>query len=162
MPTKHEAGTTTFTTPSDREIAMTRVFNAPRELVFAAWTDPEHVPHWMLGPEGWTMPVCEIDLRPGGAWRFVWRKPDGAEMEMDGEYREIDPPGRLVSTERWGGDWPETLNTMVLTEEDGRTTMTVTMLYPSRAARDAALETGMQEGASMSFDRLDAYLERIA
>src|SRR5687768_13172306 len=75
---------TTFTTPSDREVAMTRVFDAPRRLVFEAWTSPKHVPHWMLGPEGWTMPVCEIDLRPGGEWHFVWRKSNGTEMEMRG------------------------------------------------------------------------------
>jgi uncharacterized protein YndB with AHSA1/START domain len=103
MTTGNRVATTTFTAPSDREIAMTRVFDAPRRLVFEAWTNPEHVPHWLLGPEGWTMPVCEIDLRPGGSWHFVWRRSDGTEMEMRGEYREITPPERLVSTESWGG-----------------------------------------------------------
>ena len=158
MSTTHKARATTFTTPSDREIVMTRVVDAPRGLVFEAWTKPEHPPHWMLGPSGWTLPVCEIDLRPGGAWHFVWRRSDGTEMGMRGVYREIAPPEGLVATESWGGDWPETLNTLVLTEKDGRTTITQTMLYPSREARDAALETGMKEGASESFDRLDAYL----
>ena len=90
---------------------MTHIVDAPRHLVFAAWTNPEHLPHWMLGPPGWTMPVCEIDLRPGGEWHFVWRRSDGAEMEMSGVYKEITPPERLVSTESWGGNWPETLNT---------------------------------------------------
>ena len=162
MATANKVGVTTFTTPTDREIVMTRVFDAPRRLVFEAWTNPEHLPHWMLGPEGWTMPVCEIDLRPGGAWRFVWRHADGNEMEMRGVYREIVPPERLVSTESWGGDWPETLNTLVLTEEDGKTTITSTVLYPSKEARDAALKTGMKEGVSLSFDRLAEYLQTLA
>jgi uncharacterized protein YndB with AHSA1/START domain len=162
MITTSKVGTTTFTTPSNREVAMIRVVDAPRRLVFDAWTSPEHVPHWMLGPEGWTMPVCEIDLRPGGAWRFVWRRADGTEMEMRGEYREIAPPERLVSTESWGGDWPETINTLVLTEDDGKTTMNLTILYPSKEARDAALQTGMKEGASQSFDRLAEYLGTMA
>lgn len=165
MPTASTAdrfGATTFTTPSDRELLMTRTVDAPRERVFEVWTRPEHLPHWMLGPGNWTMPVCEVDLRPGGAWRFVWRLPDGAEMEMRGVYREIVPPERLVSTESWGGDWPETLNTLALTEHDGKTTMTCTVLYPSKQARDAALATGMKEGWSASNDRLDEYLRTLA
>jgi uncharacterized protein YndB with AHSA1/START domain len=151
-------GTLRVATPTDRETVITRVFDAPSRLVFDAWTNPKHVPHWMLGPEGWTMPVCEIDLRPGGAWHFVWRRSDGTEMAMRGVYREITPPERLVSTESWGGDWPETLNTLILSEEGGKTTSTVTILYPSKEARDAALKTGMKEGMSMSFDRLNEYL----
>ncbi len=162
MATANRVGVTTFTTPSDREIVATRVVDAPRRLVFEAWTSPEHLPHWMLGPAGWTMPVCEVDLRPGGAWHFVWRRADGTEMGMRGVYREITPPERLVSTESWGGDWPETLNTLVLTEEDGKTTMTCTVLYPSREARDAVLGTRMKEGWSASYDRLDEYLRTIA
>jgi uncharacterized protein YndB with AHSA1/START domain len=150
----------TVTMPTDREVAMTRVFDAPRRLVFEAWTSPEHLPHWMLGPEGWTMPVCEIDLRVGAAWHFVWRRTDGTEMEMRGVYREIKPPERLVSIESWGGDWPETINTLVLTEADGKTTATLTILYPSKEARDAALKTGMKEGMSLSFDRLGEYLRK--
>lgn len=148
----------TVTTPSDREIVMTRVLDAPRRLVWQAWTEPSHLPHWMLGPEGWTMPVCEIDLRPGGAHRSVWLHPDGGEMEIKGVYREVVAPERLVYTESWGEEWPETLDTLVLTEENGRTTMTLTMLYPDRKARDAALETGMEQGMGLSFARLDAYL----
>jgi len=151
-----------FTTPSDREIVMTRVVDAPRRLVFEAWTRPEHVPHWMLGPEGWSMPVCEIDLRPGGSWHFVWRRADGTEMSMRGEYREVKPPERLVSTESWGGDWPETINTLVLTEKDGRTTISQTVLYPSLEARDAALKTGMKDGVVQSYDRLAAYVGKMA
>lgn len=156
-----ETGSTSFTTPTDREIVMTRTFDAPRELVFDAFTQPEHLPNWMLGPEGWTMPVCEIDLRPGGAWRFVWRKDDGTEMEMNGIYREIAAPERVVNTESWGAEWPETVNTMVLTEDDGKTTVTSTILYPSQEARDAAMATGMKDGASLSYDRLAKYLRTI-
>ena len=156
------AASTQVTTPSEREVVMTRVFDAPRRLVWKAWTDPEHLPQWMLGPAGWTMPVCEIDLRPGGEWHFVWRKSDGSEMEMRGVYREIAAPERLISTESWGGDWPETINTVILDEADGKTTMTVTMLYPSQEARDAATQTGMKEGASMSFDRLAEYVASLA
>jgi uncharacterized protein YndB with AHSA1/START domain len=154
-------GTLRVATPTEREIVVTRVFDAPRRLVFEAWTNPRHLPRWMLGPEGWTMPVCEIDLRPGGAWHFVWRRSDGTEMEMRGVYREITPPERLVSTESWGGDWPETLNTLILSEEGGKTTSTVTILYPSKEARDAALKTGMKEGMSQSFDRLNEYLASL-
>ena len=158
MTTADKTGATTFATPSDLEIEVTRVLDAPRELVWDAWTKPEHITQWMLGPEGWTMPVCDVDLRVGGAWHFGWRMGDGCEMEMRGEYREVSPPERLVTTESWGGDWPETLNTIVLSEEDGRTTVTQTTLFPSKEARDAALGTGMESGMTASFDRLAAYL----
>jgi uncharacterized protein YndB with AHSA1/START domain len=153
---------TTFTTPTDREIVITRVVDAPRRLVWDAWTKPEHVPHWLLGPEGWTMPVCEIDLRPGGSWHYVWRQADGTELAMRGVYQEVVPPERLVSTDSWGGDWPETLNTLALTEEGGQTTITQRVLYPSKEARDAALRTGMKEGLPAGFDRLDEHLKTMA
>jgi uncharacterized protein YndB with AHSA1/START domain len=156
-----KVGETTLTTPSERELEITRVFEAPRELVWEAWTNPEHVPNWLLGPEGWTMPVCEIDLRPGGPWHFVWRKDDSTEMEMRGQYREVVPPERLVNTESWGGEWPETVNTIAFTEEDGRTTVTITVLYPSQEAREAATATGMESGMNRSFDLLDGYLASI-
>jgi uncharacterized protein YndB with AHSA1/START domain len=155
------AGTLTFTTPTDREIEMTRVFDAPCNLVFEAWTNPKYLPQWMLGPDGWTMPVCEIDLRVGGAWHFVWRRADGTEMEMHGLYREITPPERLVSTESWGGPWPETVNTLTLVEKDGQTTATLRILYPSPQACEAALKTGMKDGVAMSFDRLAGYLRTM-
>jgi uncharacterized protein YndB with AHSA1/START domain len=151
-----------LTTPSDREIVITRVFNAPRRLVFEAYTNPAHVPHWMLGPSGWSMPVCEIDLRVGGTWHFVWRHSDGTEMAMRGVYREIVPPERLVSSDSWGGDWPDTLNTLVLSEEDGKTTITQRVLYLSKQARDAALKTGMLEGMTQSFERLAEHLATMA
>ncbi len=162
MTLPNSAGLTTFTTPSDQEIQVTRHVNASRKLVFEAWTNPKHLPNWMTGPPGWTMPVCEIDLRLGGAWRFVWRQSDGAELAMTGVYREIVPPERLVSTESWGANWPETINTLVLSESAGQTTITLTVLYPSQEARDAALKTGMKEGMSATFDRLAEYLPTLA
>jgi uncharacterized protein YndB with AHSA1/START domain len=162
MAADSKAGAMTFTTPSDREVEVTRVVDAPRRLVWDAWTSPEHLPRWMLGPEGWSMPVCEVDLRPDGAWHFVWRRADGSQMEMRGSYREVVPPERVVSTESWGGDWPETVNTLTLTEEAGRTTVTIRILYPSKEARDAALKTGMKEGMAMSFDRLAEHLRARA
>jgi uncharacterized protein YndB with AHSA1/START domain len=154
-------GVTTYATPSDREIVVTRVVEAPRRVVFEAFTNPKHVPNWLTGPEGWTMPVCQIDLRPGGTWRYVYRKDDGSEMTMQGSYREVVPPARLVSTESWGPEWPETVNTMVLTEAGGLTTITITVSYPSKEARDAALETGMKDGMDQSFARLDTLMETL-
>jgi uncharacterized protein YndB with AHSA1/START domain len=162
MVTVARTGVTTYTTPSDREIVITRVMDAPRRVVFDAWTDPRHIPRWMTGPEGWTMPVCEIDLRPGGSWHYVWRKDDGSEMAMSGRVREVSAPERLVTTESWGPEWPETLNTLVLTEAGGRTTITLTILYPSKQARDAALQTGMKGGMDQSFARLEALLPALA
>jgi uncharacterized protein YndB with AHSA1/START domain len=156
------AETLTVTTPTDCEIVVTRVFNARRKLVFEAWTNPKYLPHWMLGPDGWTMPVCEIDLRPGGSWHFVWRHSDGNEMEMRGVYRKVQPPVRLVSSESWGPGWPDTLNTLELSEDDGITTATLTILYVSKEARDAAIGTGMKKGMAMSYNRLDAYLESLS
>lgn len=154
-------GATTYATPTDLEVVITRAVVAPRGVVFDAWTNPSHVPQWLLGPEGWTMPVCEIDLRPGGRWRYVWRKANGTELDMGGSFREIAPPERLVSTESWGPEWPETVNTLVLTESGGQTTITLTIRYPSREARDAALGTGMKTGTDQSFARLDGLLGRL-
>jgi uncharacterized protein YndB with AHSA1/START domain len=148
-------------TPTDLEIEITRTFDAPRRLVFEAWTTPEHLQRWMLGPEGWSMPVCELDLRAGGLWRFVWRKDDGQEMAMTGEYHVVEPPERLVSTESWGEGWPETLNTIVITEEAGQSKLTCTVLYPTREARDAALQSGMTEGVDMSYNRLAELLSTL-
>jgi uncharacterized protein YndB with AHSA1/START domain len=162
MITAARTGVTTYTTPSDQEVVITRVVSAPRRVVFDAFTNARHVPNWLVGPAGWTMPVCEIDLRPGGTWRYVYRKDDGSEMTMQGSYREVAPPERLVSTESWGPEWPETVNTMVLTETGGLTTITMTVRYPSKEARDAALKTGMKAGMDQSFARLDSMLETLA
>jgi uncharacterized protein YndB with AHSA1/START domain len=138
---------------------ITRVFDAPRRLVFDAWTKCEHLRHWMLGPDGWSMTICEIDLRPGGAQRLGWRHTDGSVMEIRSVYKEVVPPEKLVATESWGGKWPDTLITHRLTEENGRTTATITMLYPSKEARDMALQSGMKEGMALSYNRLEAYLQ---
>jgi uncharacterized protein YndB with AHSA1/START domain len=164
MATASKTRETEFTTPSDRELVATRVFDAPRDLVWDAFTKPEHIQKWLLGPEGWTMPVCEIDLRPGGSWHFVWRRSDGKEPEfgMTGVYREVKRPERLVHTENWGGDWAEALDTYVFTEEGGKTKVVCTVQYPSKEARDRAIGTGMKEGWAVSYDRLDDILPRIA
>jgi uncharacterized protein YndB with AHSA1/START domain len=146
----------------DREVVITRVVDAPRPLVFEVYTTPRHLQRWLLGPEGWTMPVCEMDLRPGGAFRYVWRKADGAEMTIAGAVREVVPPARLVTTESWGPEWPETVNTVDFIELGGRTTIRLAITYPSREARDAALQTGMKEGMDMGFARLDELLRTLA
>jgi len=147
-----------MTAVTDTEIVVKRKINAPSRFVFDAWTRPETVPQWMLGPPGWTMPVCNIDLRPGGHWHFIWRHSSGKDMEMRGVYREITPPERLITTESWGGDWPDTLNSLSLDERDGATQLTLTITYPSKDARDAALATGMKEGLAMTFTRLEELL----
>lgn len=159
--TPTDTGALTLTTPSDHEVVAARSFDAPRELVWTAYTEPGHITQWMLGPADWTMPVCELELRPGAPYRFGWRKDDGSEMEITGVVREVVPPERLVITESWGGDWPEALNTVELAEEDGRTTLTTTILYPSKEVRDAALGTGMADGMGLSYDRLEALLRRL-
>lgn len=150
------AETFRVSTPTDREIAMTRVFDAPRNLVFDALTKPELVKRWLLGPPGWSMPICEIDLRVGGAWRYVWRNADGREFGMDGVYREIAVPDRIVHTERF--EEGESLVTTLFNEQAGRTTLTMTMLFASQEARDGALESGMADGVATSYDRLEDIL----
>jgi len=152
-------GVTSYTTPSDREVLLTRVVSAPRRLVFAAWTEPRHLQRWLTGPEGWSMPVCEIDLRPGGRWRYVYRKASGKEMTLTGSVLEVVPPERLVTTESWGPEWPETVNTLVLTESEGRTTIALTITYVSKEARDAALATGAMDGMNRAFELLDELLD---
>ncbi|WP_233359012.1 SRPBCC family protein [Thermomonospora amylolytica] len=150
------------TTPSDTEIAMTRAFRAPRRLVFDAWTRPELVVRW-YGAHGWTIVECEIDLRVGGAWRFVWRGPGGAGMAASGRYREIAPPVRLVYTESFDDHWypGESLVTHELHEAHGRTTLTTTWRFPSRQARDLVLRSPMERGAAEGFERLDGVLAAI-
>ena len=149
------------TTPSDLEIAMTRVFNAPRRLVFDALTKPELVRRWLLGPAGWSMPVCEIDLRVGGAYRYVWRNDTkGKEMGSGGVFREIVPPERIVCTELFDEAWyaGEAIVTNVLVEQGGQTTLTVTSRFASRETRDGVLKSGMESGVAVSYDRLEELL----
>jgi uncharacterized protein YndB with AHSA1/START domain len=144
------------TTPSNEEIRMTRLFDAPRRLVFDAMTKPEHVKRWWgrLG-EGYSVPVCEIDLRPGGAWRFVNRHPKG-EAAFYGQYREITPPSRLVFTEIFE-QFPDSVSVVTadFTEEGGKTRLLVTVRYPSLEVRDMVLASGMARGAGISYDRLE-------
>lgn len=151
------SGTFTTTTPTDREIVLTRVFDAPRGLVFDAMTKPEHVKRWWgLLDERYSVPTCEIDLRVGGAWRFVGAGPMG-EYTFYGVYREIARPDRLVFTEIFA-PFPdaESVVTSVFTEEGpGRTRLTATCLYPSRDVRDMVIGTGMEKGAAISYDRLE-------
>jgi uncharacterized protein YndB with AHSA1/START domain len=146
---------TTLTTPSDRELVITTVFDAPRRLVFDASTKPEHVKRWW-GPRRFTMTVCEIDLRPGGAWRYVLRDNEtGGEDAWSGVYREIAPPERVVNTEGWEAlPGHEHLVTTTFDERDGKTTVTSHLLYESKADRDGHLQSGMESGMRESIERL--------
>ena len=161
MPVSTAANSDTFkvSTPSDREIGMTRLFNAPRHLVFEAMSRPEHIKEWWgrLG-DGYSVPVCEVDFRPGGAWRFVNWHPHG-EAAFHGVYREIVAPERVVFTEIFE-DFPdgESVVTSVLTEEGGKTRLTATVVYPSVEVRDAVIASGMAKGAGISYDRLEDVL----
>lgn len=149
-----------ITTPTDREIAMTRVFDAPRALVFDAMTKPDLVKRWLSGPPGWTMTMCTIDLRPGGHYRYEWQKEGGASMGMGGEYREVIAPERVVQTEVFDEAWypGEAVGTLVLIEHDGRTTATTTVRYNSKETRDAVLQSGMSYGVEASYANLDELL----
>jgi uncharacterized protein YndB with AHSA1/START domain len=152
---------TAVTTPSDVEIVVQHSFSAPRQRVWEAWTSCEHLREWMLGPPGWSMAVCELDLRPGGSQRLVWRDPQGTEMEIRGTYQEVRPPLRLIVREAWGGDWPETTNTLSLSEIGGQTTMVLTIRYPSKEARDAAIATGMTDGMAHTFQLAGEYIQSM-
>jgi uncharacterized protein YndB with AHSA1/START domain len=146
-------GTLKVTTPSDREIVLTRVFDAPRHLVFDAFSKPELLKRW-FGPRGWSLVVCEVDLKVGGGFRFVMRGPDGREMGMRGVYREIAPPERSVHMESFD-DYPgESQVTAVFVEQEGKTRLTVTVLYPSQEVRDLVIQSGMEHGAAESYDKL--------
>jgi uncharacterized protein YndB with AHSA1/START domain len=140
----------------DREIRMTREFHAPRQMLWDCHTKPELVRKWLLGPEGWTMPVCDIDLRVGGKYRYVWEK-NGAQMGMGGVFREIDAPAKLSSREVFDEDWTggETIATQTFVEKNGRTILTTTILYASKEGRDRALATPMLDGMEAGYARLD-------
>ncbi|EJL27064.1 hypothetical protein PMI01_03978 [Caulobacter sp. AP07] len=155
--------TLTVETRGDRDVVFTRAFTASRDLVFDCMTKPELVRRWLLGPPGWTMPVCEIDLRVGGKYRYVWRNEDGRDMGMGGVYREIVAPERIVAVELFDEDWTggETLVTLELSEVGGRTTLTTTVVYANEAARKGALITGMADGMEMGYARLDELLVTV-
>ncbi len=146
--------------PSDNEVVVTRTFDAPRALVFDAFTKPELVMQWLFGPDEWRLAECEIDLRVGGSFRYAWRHAEQGDIVLRGVYREVLPPERLVHTELFDEDWTggETIVTTLFEEHAGVTTVTTTVLYSSQKARDDALKTGMTEGMSQSYDRLDAFL----
>jgi uncharacterized protein YndB with AHSA1/START domain len=154
----------TVSLPNDRDVVVVRAFNAPRSLVWDAWTTPELMQRWLLGPPGWTMPVCEMDVRPGGKFRWRWRNDEtGAEFGFSGEFREVVRHARMVHVERYepgdvGGEMGEALVTTELTEAHGVTTQTITIRYDSKETRDAALKTGMTDGMEMSYQKLDELL----
>ena len=146
-------GTLAVSLPSDCEVALTRVFNAPRQLVYDAFSKPEILKLW-FGPRGWALVICEMDGRVGGGFRFVLRNAEGRELGMRGVYRELTPPERSVHMESFD-DFPgESRVTAVFTECDGQTTLTATILYPSREVRDAVIKSGMEHGAAESYDKL--------
>ena len=151
-----------MSTPSDREIQVTRVFDAPRALVFEAFTKPELVKRWLLGPPGWTMPICEIDLKVGGVYRYLWHNDsDGREMGLSGVFREIVSPKLLVATENPTWHASEALDTTTFVEEGSATRMTITVLYESTEVRDIALKSGMDRGMAMSYDRVEELLSSL-
>ena len=147
----------------DREIEMTRIFDAPRSLVFEAFSKPELVRQWLLGPPGWSMPVCEIDFRVGGRYRYVWRHANGQEMGMGGVHREIVVAERIVATEKFDESWypGEAVNTIVLVEQGGKTALTQTVLYESSEAREAVLKSPMEQGVTAGYDRLAELLASL-
>ena len=161
MKSQHKA---TVTLPNDLDVVVVRNFNAPRALVFDAWTKPALLQRWLLGPPGWTMPVCEMDVRPGGKFKWRWRSEEkGAEFGFSGEFREVVRPSRIVHVERYepgdvGGEMGEALVTAELTEKNGVTTHTMTIHYESKAVRDAAVKTGMTDGMEIGYQRLDDLL----
>ncbi|MGV3722965.1 MAG: SRPBCC family protein [Actinomycetota bacterium] len=158
--------TLNVSTPTDREIMITRQFDAPRELVFDAMSQPALLRRWLLGPPGWSMVVCEVDQKVGGAFRHVWRNAEGAEMAMRGVYREVVRPERMVRTEIFesgcDAQAAEQVGTLTLIEQGGGTTLTLTVLFPSREARDAAVAFGMERGVAAGYDRLEELLASTA
>jgi uncharacterized protein YndB with AHSA1/START domain len=156
----------TLTTPSDTEIVMRRMFDAPRRLVFKAMVEPELLKRWLTGPPGWAMVACEIDFRVGGSFRHVWRHDDGNEMSMCGVYREIVPPERIVRTETFAfgcdAQAGEQLACVLLTESEGKTLLALTVVYPSKESRDATIASGMERGVAASYNNLAALLESSA
>jgi len=157
-------GSLQITTPSDRELAMTRVFDAPARLVFDAYTKPELLKRWLGVFGGWSLDVCEVDLKVGGSYRWVWRNSNGKEMGVSGRYREIAPAARIVSTEKFDDPWyeGEAVGTVEFLEEGGKTTLVSTMLYDSKEIRDSILKSGMESGVARSYDKLDEVLESLA
>ncbi|MEA2902877.1 MAG: hypothetical protein QOI12_264 [Alphaproteobacteria bacterium] len=166
----------TVTTPSDREVTVVREFDAPARLIWDAHTTPELMKRWLLGPPGWSMPHCTVDLRVGGRYRYVWKNDEtGAQFGAYGEHREVAPFERIVTTEnmdglgpepfnlepRWGSEAPS-VNTLTLAEAGGKTTLTLNMCFPSKQIRDMAVRSGMSDGMAMGYDRLEAMAAEFA
>lgn len=149
----------TFEAVGDRDMVVTRTFEAPRETVWTAWTTCEHVPAWS-GPDGWELGGCEVDLRPGGTFRFVYKGPGDFEVPSTGTYVEVVAPERLVTRQNYDGV-NETTHTLELTDEGGSTRMSYRVEYPSTEIRDAALAPNMQEGMDLGYDRLAAHLQAM-
>src|ERR1043165_5383447 len=156
-------GALEITTPSDREIRIVRRFNAPRKLVFDAYTKPELLTQWMGRHNGSTMPGCEVDLRTGGQYRYVWRHPQGWEMGMGGTFLEVNPPRRLVTSEKFDQPWYEgsCVGTVEFDEKDGLTTLTMTLRYDTQAARDSVLKSPMAKGMEDGFVEMARLLDRL-
>lgn len=154
----------TVTTPSDREVQLTRLFDAPAALVYEAHTQPELLKRWLGVHNGWSLAVCEIDLKVGGAYRYLWRGPNGAEMGMRGTLRELVPGKRIVATEKFDESWypGEAVSIITMTEEGEQTRLTITVKYGSREARDIVLQTPMAEGMTAGYNVLAAALAELA
>lgn len=153
-----QVGSMTFTKPSVTQLMATRFLDAPRDLVWKAHTRCEYVQKWLLGPEDWTMPICEIDARPGGKYRYVYEGADGRGFRMAGEFSEVLAPERIVNTERMDDLPAETLNATTLTVKDGGTLIETIVDYPSEKIREEILATGMLDGWAESYDRLERLL----
>jgi len=152
-------GETSFGAPAERELEVTRTFDAPREVVWMAWTTCEYLPAWS-GPAGWDLESCEMDVRPGGAYRFVFKGPGDLEVPSAGAYVEVVAPERLVTTQSYDGV-NEITNTLVLTAEGNQTRMSYRVRYPTTEIRDAALAPDMQQGMALGYDRLAEYLRSL-
>ena len=153
--------TVEVTTPSETSVAVTRVFEAPAQLVWDAHTKPDLIRRWMTGYEGWDMPVCDVDFRVGGAYRYEWSHPTEQGFAATGSFEEIEEPSRLVPVVRMDGFVGEARTVMTLHEHDARTTMTLVMHFGSQEARDGAIATGMTDGMSYSYDVLDDLLASL-
>ncbi len=152
-------------TPTDREIVMTRTFDATRERVFDAFTTPELIQRWLLGPDGWSMLVCDVDLRAGGSFHYVWHNAgEDKQFGLNGDYREVARPQRIVHAERFDQSWypGDALVTTTFEELASTTTVTMKMSFDSRAIRDQAIESGMEKGVAASFDRLETMFDRVS
>ena len=143
------------TAPGEKEIVIKRIFDAPRRLVFEAYTKPEYLKRWLLGPPGWEMVVCDVATKVGDRYRYEWRNAEGTQFGIGGVCREFVRPERIVCTEFMDGFPSESVTSVVLVEERGKTTLTTTCLYQSREVRDAALKSGMEHGIEASYSRLD-------